>query len=191
MLPQTIFIGEPTGLYRDNDKFTVILNHWSGNVIIPVTETQARALVTAAQEENQILDRQPTQAGKASCKFKPGNQLTAVMNETGHPDTLISMVPYDKATWLAWVAGDGATFQILASDVAHRILSSARSQASRTQPTFIHHGRSRYLFIQPNSFAAGLRPKTETQGNGRVDTKDATFNQLSQRFTGAWRNAAL
>ena len=76
-------------------------------------------------------------------------------------------VSFDRNHWLAWLVGErplfqGDRFHILPDCIAHRILSSARSQSGRTQPTLLAQSHSRYLFAQPNTFAACLRPQTET-----------------------------
>ena len=191
MIAQTIIVGETSQMFRDNEKYLVSLNHWSGHITMPITKAQAQELITAAQQQDQLIRHQPSRAGRSSCQFKPGNQLTAVINESGSPDTLLSMVPYQNNTWLVWIAGQGDTFQIIPSETAAQILSSARSQAGRTQPTIIHHGRSHYLFIQPNNFAACLRPNSEDRPHGRVDVEDASPRELHQRFTAVWRRAAI
>jgi hypothetical protein len=83
------------------------------------------------------------------------------MNETGDPDCLLALVIYDRNHWLAWVAGEGDQFHLLPDGLAHRILSAARSQSGRSQPTLHARGHGRYLFVRPNTFAACLRPQTE------------------------------
>lgn len=191
MIAQNLIIEELVRFERDTNKFMVTLNHWSGFITIPIIEAQARLLVAAAHERSQITNHSPTQFGRSSCQFRHGNRLTAVLNETGDPDCLLSMVTYGRDEWLVWLGGEGATFRVLSAAVGHRILSSARSQSSRTYPTVVNHSNGRYLFIQPNTFAACLRPKTETSTDGRLDIEDATAAHLHQRLTAVWRNAAL
>jgi hypothetical protein len=113
------------------------------------------------------------------------------MNQAGDPDCLLSLVPYDRTHWLVWLAGEGDRFHILPDSLVHRILSSARSQSGRTQPTLHAHGHGRYLFTQPNTFTACLRPQTETQTGSRLEVTEATAAQLQRRLAGAWRNGAL
>jgi hypothetical protein len=114
------------------------------------------------------------------------------MNETGDPDCLLSLVIYDQNYWLAWIAGEGDQFHLLPDSLAHRILTSARSQYGRTQPTFHDRGHGRYLFVQPNTFAVSLRPQSKVQVGGRsVDVEGATAAQLHRRLVGAWRQGAF
>jgi hypothetical protein len=113
------------------------------------------------------------------------------MNHAGDPDCLLSLVPYDRNHWLVWLAGEGDRFHILPDSLAHHILSSARSQSGRIQPTLLAQGHGRYLFAQPNTFAACLRPQAETQTGGRLEVAEATAAQLRRRLAGAWRNEAF
>jgi hypothetical protein len=114
------------------------------------------------------------------------------MNETGDPNCLLSLVLYDWNHWLAWVAGKGEQFHILPDSLAHRILSSSRSQSGRTQLTLHARGHGRYLFVRPNTLAACLRPQTGVQISGRlVDLEGATAAQLHRRLVGAWRQGAF
>jgi hypothetical protein len=116
--------------FLDNDRFIIRLAHQQGNILLPVTQTQARTLVTAAAQSDQIVLHRPSLLDRSSCRFQAGNALMTVMNQAGDPDCLLCLVPYDRTHWLAWLAGErplfqGDLFHILPDSIAHRILSSA------------------------------------------------------------------
>ena len=122
-----------------------------------------------------LLDRlDPPADPPRSFRLQTGNELTAVMNEAGNLDCLLSLVPYDQNHWLAWVVGNGVLFRIIPDSIAYRILSSAYSQAERTQPLLHSQGHGRYLFVHSNTFATCLRKQIESRVNGRLEAEDAT-----------------
>jgi hypothetical protein len=140
---------EVTRLLRDGrGRFAVILAYGPGNVTIPVTDAQAQTLIEAATQRGQVVRRWPFFLNRHSTYFQAGNELTAVMNKGGDPDSLLALVPFEPEYWLGWVAGDGAKFWFVPKNVAHNILASAKEQAIRYD---------QHLFEQPNRLVNCLR----------------------------------
>jgi hypothetical protein len=140
-MTQTITLREVTHFYRDNDRFTVSLTYHLGNILIPVTKSQARTLVAAVVEGKQIVHHYPNFLGRSSGQFQSGNGLTAVMNKTGDSECLLSRTPSDRNHWLAQVAGKGVRFH---KNIAYWILPAAPSQLAAPKPTL----RPRYNYIE-------------------------------------------
>lgn len=145
-------------LLQDNTgRFTVTLAYGPGDVTVPVTEIQAQTLIETATQRKQIAQRWSA-FGKRSIYFQPSNELTAVINEEGDPDTLLSLAPCvrDRKYWFGWVAGDGAKFWFVPSNIAQSVLDSAQARDVDTQKGKVRK-RHHYLFEQPNRLVDCLR----------------------------------
>jgi hypothetical protein len=82
-------------------------------------------ILVTRERYHSIVWHYTTSLARSSGQFQAGNELTAVMNETGDPDCLLSLVIYDRNHWLAWVAGEDDLFRVLPDNLAYRILTSA------------------------------------------------------------------